>query len=98
MVGHRIPVWYHKETGEIFCEMQDPEDKEISSGRRCLRYVVFKCSLAIFNIKDGRRYRGFKAFLSDDCLVTGYDIIFFWVARMAFMAAILPKTDHLKMF
>ena len=26
--GHRIPAWYHKETGEIYVGMEDPQDLE----------------------------------------------------------------------
>ena len=34
--GHRIPVWYHKETGAIYCETTPPADAEnLHAGKGC---------------------------------------------------------------
>lgn len=78
--GHRIPVWYHKETGEIYCETTPPADVE--------NYVQEKDVLDtwasswlwaqdVFETKEEQAY-----YYPTDLLVTGPDIIFFWVARM----------------
>ncbi len=90
--GHRIPVWYHKKTGEIYCEMNDPVDKENYIQDEDVLDTWFSSALWPFstlgwpdNTEDYRR------FYPTDCLVTGYDIIFFWVARMAFQARYLTN-------
>ncbi len=85
--GHRIPVWYHKETGEIWCEMEDPKDPENWVQDEDVLDTWFSSALWPFstlgwpdNTEDMKRY------FPTSCMVTGYDIIFFWVARMAFSA------------
>ena len=95
--GHRIPVWYHKETGEIYCEMEDPENKDDYYQDEDVLDTWFSSALWPFstlgwpeNTDDLKRY------YPTDCLVTGYDIIFFWVARMAFQARHLTDNRPFK--
>ena len=95
--GHRIPVWYHKETGEIYCEMEDPENKDDYYQDEDVLDTWFSSALWPFstlgwpeNTDDLKRY------YPTDCLVTGYDIIFFWVARMAFQARHLTNNRPFK--
>ncbi len=83
--GHRIPAWYHKETGEIYVGMEDPKDIENWQQDEDVLDTWFSSALWPFstlgwpeNTADLERY------FPNDLLVTGYDIIFFWVARMAF--------------
>ena len=86
--GHRIPVWYHKETGEIYCEVDPPKDIENWKQDEDVLDTWFSSALWPFttlgwpdtNSQDLKRY------FPTSCMVTGYDIIFFWVARMAFSA------------
>ncbi|MBR0137617.1 MAG: class I tRNA ligase family protein, partial [Erysipelotrichaceae bacterium] len=85
--GHRIPVWYHNETGEIYCDYDPPKDIENYHQDEDVLDTWFSSALWPFatlgwpeNTADMKRY------YPTDCLVTGYDIIFFWVARMAFQA------------
>ena len=95
--GHRIPVWYHKETGEIFCEMQDPEDKENYLQDEDVLDTWFSSALWPFSTLGWPEdTEDLKLFYPTDCLVTGYDIIFFWVARMAFMARYLTQDRPFK--
>lgn len=37
----------------------------------------------------------FKRYFPTNALVTGYDIIFFWVSRMIFQVCTLPASGHL---
>lgn len=83
--GHRIPAWYHKETGEIYVGMEDPKDIENWTQDEDVLDTWFSSALWPFSTlgwpndtEDLNRY------FPNDLLVTGYDIIFFWVARMAF--------------
>ena len=84
--GHRIPVYYHKQTGEIYCEVDPPKDIENYTQDEDVLDTWFSSALWPFSTlgwpdkdsKDLQRY------FPTSCMVTGYDIIFFWVARMAF--------------
>ncbi len=86
--GHRIPAWYHKETGEVYVGREEPEDIENWRQDEDVLDTWFSSALWPFstmgwpneNSKDFRRY------FPTDVLVTGYDIIFFWVARMIFQS------------
>lgn len=86
--GHRIPAWYHKETGEVYVGREAPEDIENWRQDEDVLDTWFSSALWPFstmgwpneNSKDFRRY------FPTDVLVTGYDIIFFWVARMIFQS------------
>ena len=82
--GHRIPVYYHKDTGEIYCEVDPPKDIENYKQDEDVLDTWFSSALWPFstlgwpdNTEDLQRY------FPTSCMVTGYDIIFFWVARMA---------------
>ncbi len=78
--GHRIPVWYHKETGEIYCETEAPKDIENWNQENDVLDTWASSWLwaqDVFTSEDEQKY-----YYPTDLLVTGPDIIFFWVARM----------------
>lgn len=54
------------------------------SGSGYIRYMVLLCFMAILNTWLAGKNRRLRLLLSNDVLVTGYDIIFFWVIRMIF--------------
>ena len=83
--GHRIPAWYHKETNEIYVGEEAPKEEGMWIQDEDVLDTWFSSALWPFstlgwpeNTDDLERY------FPNDVLVTGYDIIFFWVARMAF--------------
>ncbi|GAA6426547.1 valine--tRNA ligase [Dielma fastidiosa] len=85
--GHRIPAWYHKDSGEVYVGYEDPKDIENWIQDEDVLDTWFSSALWPFstlgwpeNTDDLNRY------FPNDVLVTGYDIIFFWVARMAFQS------------
>jgi len=85
--GHRIPVWYHKQTGEIWCEMSDPKDIENWTQDEDVLDTWFSSALWPFSTLGWPdETEDMKRYFPTSCMVTGYDIIFFWVARMAFSA------------
>ena len=95
--GHRIPAWYHKETNEIYVGMEDPQDQENWKQDEDVLDTLFSSALLPFstlgwpeNTDDLARY------FPNDLLVTGYDIIFFWVARMAFQTRYCMKNRPFK--
>ena len=84
--GHRIPAWYHKETGEVYVGIEPPKDSENWEQDPDVLDTWFSSALWPFSTMgwpdtDAPDY---KRYYPTDCLVTGYDIIFFWVSRMIF--------------
>ena len=85
--GHRIPVWYHKDTNEIYCEVEPPKDIENYTQDEDVLDTWFSSALWPFSVLGWPEdTQDFKRYFPTTCMVTGYDIIFFWVARMAFSA------------
>ncbi|WP_408007099.1 valine--tRNA ligase [Pseudalkalibacillus sp. A8] len=84
--GHRIPAWYHKETGEIYVGCTAPDDLENWDQDEDVLDTWFSSALWPFSTMGwpDENAADFKRYYSTDVLVTGYDIIFFWVARMIF--------------
>lgn len=78
--GHRIPVWYHNETNEIYCEKEPPSDIENYHQEEDVLDTWASSWLwaqDVFDSKEEQEY-----YYPTNLLVTGPDIIFFWVARM----------------
>lgn len=88
--GHRIPVWYCKDCGEVIVSVDEPtkctkcgssnleQDKDVLD-------TWFSSALWPFSTLGWpEKTPDFKYFYPNSTLVTGYDIIFFWVARMVF--------------
>lgn len=85
--GHRIPAWFHKETEEIYVGLEAPEDIENWRQDEDVLDTWFSSALWPFSTMGWpEETDDFKRYYPTNVLVTGYDIIFFWVARMAFQA------------
>ncbi|HLR52821.1 MAG TPA: valine--tRNA ligase, partial [Candidatus Avamphibacillus sp.] len=86
--GHRIPAWYHKETNEVYVGMEAPEDIENWKQDEDVLDTWFSSALWPFSTMGWPdiETEDFKRYFPTDVLVTGYDIIFFWVARMIFQS------------
>lgn len=86
--GHRIPAWYHKETGEIYVGHEAPADEENWEQEQDVLDTWFSSALWPFSTMGwpDTEAEDFKHYYPTDCLVTGYDIISFWVSRMIFQA------------
>ncbi|MFB8327411.1 valine--tRNA ligase [Bacillus wiedmannii] len=84
--GHRIPAWYHKETGEVYVGTEEPADIENWNQDNDVLDTWFSSALWPFSTLGwpDEDAADFKRYYSTDALVTGYDIIFFWVSRMIF--------------
>ena len=95
--GHRIPAWTNKETGEIYVGMEDPEDKDLWVQDEDVLDTWFSSGLWPFSTLGWpEETEDLKRYFPNDCLVTGYDIIFFWVARMAFQTRFAMKNRPFK--
>ncbi|WP_339214483.1 valine--tRNA ligase [Ornithinibacillus sp. FSL M8-0202] len=86
--GHRIPAWYHKETGELYVGKEAPSDIENWEQDEDVLDTWFSSALWPFSTMGwpNEEAEDFKRYFPTDVLITGYDIIFFWVARMAFQS------------
>ncbi|WP_311195638.1 valine--tRNA ligase [Planococcus sp. 107-1] len=86
--GHQIPAWYHNETGEIYVGMDAPEDAENWTQDEDVLDTWFSSALWPFSTLGwpDADNEELKRYYPTDALVTGYDIINFWVSRMIFQA------------
>ncbi|MFS0861742.1 valine--tRNA ligase [Fredinandcohnia sp. 179-A 10B2 NHS] len=84
--GHRIPAWYHNETGEVHVDHEPPADIENWTQDNDVLDTWFSSALWPFSTMGWPDVNAedFKRYYPTDVLVTGYDIIFFWVSRMIF--------------
>ena len=84
--GHRIPAWYHNETGEVYVGKEAPEDAENWTQDTDVLDTWFSSALWPFSTMGwpDTDSEDFKRYYPTAALVTGYDIIFFWVSRMIF--------------
>ena len=88
--GHRIPVWYHKQTKEIYCDIEAPKDVEnwIQDEDVLDTWASsWLWAYDVFKTEEEQNY-----YYPTSTLVTAPDIIFFWVARMI-MAGLHFKKD-----
>ena len=84
--GHQIPAYYHKVTGEMIVAKENPDPKNYVQDSDCLD-TWFSSGLWPFSTMGfpNAETDDFKKFYPTSVLVTGFDIIFFWVARMITM-------------
>ncbi|HIQ88749.1 TPA: valine--tRNA ligase [Candidatus Galligastranaerophilus faecipullorum] len=90
--GHQIPAYYHKKTGEMVVALENPDPENYTQDTDVLD-TWFSSGLWPFETMgwpdtDSDDY---KKFYPTSTLVTGFDIIFFWVARMITMGLEFTK-------
>ena len=81
--GHQIPAYYHNETGEMVVAKENPDPEHYTQDSDVLD-TWFSSGLWPFSTMGWPNTESddFKKFYPTSVLVTGFDIIFFWVARM----------------
>ena len=90
--GHRIPAWYCADCGHITVSKTDATECEACHSKNIeqdpdVLDTWFSSALWPFSTLGWpEETEDLKYFYPTDVLVTGYDIIFFWVARMIFSA------------
>ncbi len=91
--GHRIPAWYKGD--EVKVQIDSPgedwkQDEDVLD-------TWFSSALWPFSTLGWPKLTDdFKRYYPNDVLVTGYDIIFFWVARMIFQGLLFTEQDPFK--
>ncbi len=93
--GHQIPIWYCQDCNHINCSL----DMNIKKCQKCISTNIkrdpdvldtwFSSALWAFSVFDSEQE--LKYYFPSNVLVTGSDILFFWVARMIMMTA---ETHH----
>jgi len=89
--GHQIPAWTCEECKEIIVAMDTPEKCSACGGKKLLRETDvldtwFSSALWPFSTMGWPEpTQLLKTFYPTSVLVTGFDILFFWVARMMMM-------------
>ena len=84
--GHQIPAYYNNETGEMVVAKENPDPSKYTQDSDCLD-TWFSSGLWPLSTMGFPHSEtdDFKKFYPTSVLVTGFDIIFFWVARMITM-------------
>ena len=89
--GHRIPAWYCEDCGEVLVAMEDPEKCSRCNNSNLVQDndvldTWFSSALWPFSTMGWpEQTPELKTFYPTSVLVTGFDILFFWVARMMMM-------------
>ncbi len=89
--GHRIPVWYCKDCGYLTVSEEDPKECKACGSTNIVQDpdvldTWFSSALWPFSTLGWpEETEDLKRYYPTDLLVTGFDIIFFWVARMIVM-------------
>ena len=92
--GHRIPAWYCDDCAEITVSMEEPEvcahcgSKHIHQDPDTLDTWFSSALWPFSTLGWPEETADVKKFYPTDVLVTGYDIITFWVSRMIFSALV----------
>jgi len=92
--GHRIPAWY--KDGEIYVGMEAPKEEGWQQDEDVLDTWFSSALWPFSTLGWPKETPDFKRYFPTDCLVTGYDIIFFWVARMAFQSEYITNNRPFK--
>ncbi len=93
--GHQIPAWYDEEGHVYVAHNEEEAQEQAGAGVKLTRDedvldTWFSSAMVPFSTlgwPDEKKMaeEGYDLFLPSSILVTGYDIIFFWVARMVMM-------------
>ena len=85
--GHQIPAWYD-EDGQVYVARSEADAQAQAPGKKLVRDedvldTWYSSGLVPFSTMGWpEQSEDFDLYLPSSVLVTGYDIIFFWVARM----------------
>ena len=85
--GHRIPAWYKGE--KLYVGMEAPKEEGWTQDEDVLDTWFSSALWPFSTLGWPNKTKDFERYFPTDCLVTGYDIIFFWVARMTFQSEYL---------
>ena len=82
--GHRIPAWYKND--EVYVGINPPQEEGWTQDEDVLDTWFSSALWPFATLGWPNETLDFKRYFPNDVLVTGYDIIFFWVCRMVFQS------------
>ena len=82
--GHRIPAWY--KDGKTYVGMEAPKEEGWVQDEDVLDTWFSSALWPFSTLGWPEETDDFKTYFPTDCLISGFDIIFFWVARMMFQS------------
>ena len=82
--GHRIPAWYKND--EVYVGINPPQEEGWTQDEDVLDTWFSSALWPFATLGWPNETPDFKRYFPNDVLVTGYDIIFFWVCRMVFQS------------
>ena len=82
--GHRIPAWYKDD--QIYVGMEAPKEEGWVQDEDVLDTWFSSALWPFSTLGWPEKTIDLDRYYPNDCLVTAYDIIFFWVARMMFQS------------
>ena len=82
--GHRIPAWYKGD--EVYVGETAPQGEGWVQDNDVLDTWFSSALWPFSTLGWPEKTADFERYFPNDCLVTGFDIIFFWVARMIFQS------------
>ena len=92
--GHRIPAWYKGD--EIYVGMEAPKENGWTQDTDVLDTWFSSALWPFSTLGWPNKTEDLERYYPNDVLVTGYDIIFFWVARMVFQSEELNNVRPFK--
>ncbi|MGI6064886.1 MAG: valine--tRNA ligase [Bacillota bacterium] len=100
--GHRIPVWYCRDCGKVICAKEAPmvcpdcDSKNLEQDPDVLDTWFSSALWPFSTLGWPEKTKDLDYFYPTSVLVTGRDIIFFWVARMIFMGLEFMEKEPFK--
>ena len=82
--GHRIPAWYKGD--EVYVGMEAPKGEGWVQDNDVLDTWFSSALWPFSTLGWPEKTKDMERYFPNDCLVTGFDIIFFWVAKMVFQS------------
>ena len=92
--GHRIPAWYKGD--EVYVGMEAPKENGWTQDTDVLDTWFSSALWPFSTLGWPNKTEDLERYYPNDVLVTGYDIIFFWVARMVFQSEELNNVRPFK--
>ena len=92
--GHRIPAWYKDD--KIYVGIEAPKEDGWVQDEDVLDTWFSSALWPFSTLGWPEKTEDLERFYPNDCLVTAYDIIFFWVARMMFQSEELNNVRPFK--
>ncbi|AKU79711.1 valine--tRNA ligase [Spiroplasma turonicum] len=93
--GHQIPAWYNKNNDDIYVGLEEPKDIDNWYRDEDVLDTWFSSAFWPFATMEwtpNKESKLMKRYFPISVMVTGYDIIFFWVARMIFQSLEFTKS------